>query len=80
MPPFVAKENLVTTLWTELGSLAAPLFLAGELAYLASSASYCSYCCCLETGLGTDSVLRSSEAGCDWFATPSPILGNGLAT
>ena len=77
MPPFVAKENLVTTLWTELGSLAAPFFVGEEfVACLASSVS----CCCwdLETGRGMDSVLRSRETG-GWFV-PSLILGSGRAT
>ena len=75
MPPFVANENLVTTLWTEFGSLAAAAFLEtpGEFAYLASSPS----CCGLDWGRGTDSV-RSREPGC-WLA-PSPIFGSGRAT
>ena len=66
----------MTTLWTELGSLAT-LFLAVKFACLASSASYC---CGFETGLGTDSVLRSRETGGYWLPVPSLILGKGLAT
>ena len=50
MPPFVAKENFVTTLWTELGSRPVVFFGCGGLPIgLASSLSSG-----LEGGLGTD--------------------------
>ena len=55
MPPFVAKENFVTTLWTELGSRPPVVFFGcgGLPIGLASSLSSG-----FEGGLGTDYSCR----------------------
>jgi len=74
MPPFVAKENFVTTLCTDAGSLFFLFDAAWATVGLASSLS-----CYFEMGLGYDSCL-SREPGLPAAFYPSVMLGNGLVT